>query len=147
MYRCMRPSFIETQMEYKISKHLIVCFVKSRSVLMASDNNSNLSGRIVNFIVNHVLVHDMQYLHYRRSHVRNFDAAHVSAHKVSLLLSVFIWCYPSFKYHNDEPSPFILLQGTNNGMKTHTASVKATMTLNNYAKILCLQSNLKACQF
>ena len=86
----MRPGFVETHMEYKISKHLLLCYVKSRSVLMASDNNSHLIGGILKFINDHVLVHDMQYLHYRRSHVRHFDAAHASNHEVSLLLLVFI---------------------------------------------------------
>jgi hypothetical protein len=90
MYSWMRPGFVESDMEYKISKHLLLCFVKSPSVLMASDNNSNIIERILKFIIDHVLVHDMQYLHYRRSHARNFDAAHTSAHEVSLLLLVFI---------------------------------------------------------
>ena len=103
MYSWMRPGFVETDMEYKISKHLLLCFVKSQSVIMASDNSRNLIGRIVKFIIDHVLVHDMQYLHYRRSHIRHFDAAHASAHEVSLLLLVFILCSPSLKYHNDEP--------------------------------------------
>ena len=102
MYSWMRPGFVETDMEYKISKHLLLCFVKSQSVLMASDNNSNLIGRIEKFVIAHVLVHEMQYLHYRRSHIRHFDAAHASAHEVSLLLLFFISCPPSFKFNNDE---------------------------------------------
>ena len=32
-------------------------------------------------------------------------------------------------------------------MKTHTASLKSTMTMNNSTQTLCLQSNFKACQF
>ena len=83
MYSWMRPGFVETDMEYKISKHLLLCFVKSQSVLMASDNNSNLIGRIEKFVIAHVLVHEIQYLHYRRIHIRNFDVAHASAHEVS----------------------------------------------------------------
>ena len=36
-----------------------------------------------------------------------------------------------------------LLQGTNNVIKYHTAGVKTTMPMNNSAKTLCVQSNLK----
>ena len=57
---------------------------------MASDNNSNMIRRIVKFIIDHVLVHDMHYLHYRRRHVRHFDAAHASTHELSALLLVII---------------------------------------------------------
>ena len=69
---------------------------------MASDNNSNLIGIIEKFVIAHVLVHEMQYLHYRRSHIRHFDAAHASAHEVSLFLLFFVSCSPSFKLDNDE---------------------------------------------
>ena len=90
MYSWMRPGFVESDMEYKISKHLLLCFVKSQSVRVASDNNHILIERIIKFVVAHVLVHEMQYLHYRRRHIRHFDAAHASAHEVSLLILVFI---------------------------------------------------------
>jgi hypothetical protein len=146
MYSWMRPGFVESDMEYKISKHLLLCFVKSQSVRVASDNNHILIGRIKKIAVDHVLVHEMQYLHYRRRHIRHFDAAHASAHEVSLLILVFISSVPSFKSNDNEHKPFILSQGTNNGMKTHTSSMKATMTMNNSAMTLCLQSNLKACE-
>ena len=102
MYSWMMPGFVETDMEYKISKHLLLCFVKSQSVLMASDKNSNMIGRIEKFVIAHVLVHEMKYLHYRRSHISHFDAAHASAYEVSLLLLFFISCSPSFKFNNDE---------------------------------------------
>ncbi|KAL3757417.1 LOW QUALITY PROTEIN: hypothetical protein ACHAWU_005148 [Discostella pseudostelligera] len=115
MYSWMKPGRIEDADEYKISKFLLLQFICSRLVLDAADGKMEVIMMILRFLQNHVFVYEHLYLHYMRKHIRHFDISHSCAH-----------------------------EGTNLGLKSHSASMKATMTLKNSSQTLALQSTIQA---
>ena len=115
IYSWMKPGRVEEEDEYKISKFLLLQFICSKPVLSAADGKMDTIMTILRFLQNNVFVYEHLYLHYLRRHVRHFDISHSCAH-----------------------------EGTNLGLKSHSASMKATMTLKNSSQTLALQSTILA---
>ena len=84
IFSWMRPGYVETDEEYKISKLILLQFVCSASVLRAADGNVHLVVSLLRFLQTYIFVHETQYLHYKRSKVRHFDVSHGSHHEVSI---------------------------------------------------------------
>ena len=83
MYSWMRPGYVESKEEYKISKLLLMQFVCSAAVLSAVGGHMYIVTAILRFLQGHVFVHESLYLHYLRHKLRHFDVSHGSAHEVS----------------------------------------------------------------
>ena len=115
IYSWMKPGRVEDEDEYKISKFLLIQFICSKPVLDAADGKMDIVMMILRFLQNNVFVYEHLYLHYLRRHVRHFDISHSCAH-----------------------------EGTNLGLKSHSASMKATMTLKNSSQTLAFQSTILA---
>ena len=80
----MRPEYVETDEEYKISKLILLRFVCSAAVLRAADGHVHLVVSLLRFLQTYIFVHETQYLHYKRSKVRHFDVSHGSHHEVRI---------------------------------------------------------------
>ena len=76
-----------------------------------------LIGRILKFLWCHVYTWESLYLHYERKTIRHFDTSHSSPH-----------------------------EGTNHGLKSHSAGVKATMNLDLSAKTLNTQTSIRVAE-
>ena len=100
VYSWMKPGYVEDEDELKISKFLLLQFVCSAAFLRAASGQAELVMRTLRFLQCHVFVHEHLDLHYLRCTVRHFDQSHSSPH-----------------------------EGTNFGMKNHTAPVTPTMGL------------------
>jgi hypothetical protein len=100
MYSWMNPGNVEEDDEYQVSKCLLEKFICSQAVLEVVDGNSIIIVKILKFLRLHVYTWETLYLHYARKSVRHFDTSHSSPHK-----------------------------GTNHGLKSHIAAVKATMNV------------------
>ena len=82
IFSWMRPGYVETDDEYKISKLILLQFVCSAAVLRAADGHVHLVVSMLRFLQIYIFVHEEQYLHYKRSIVRHFDISHGSQHEV-----------------------------------------------------------------
>ena len=82
----MRPEYVETDEEYKISKLILLRFVCSAAVLRAADGHVHLVVSLLRFLQTYVFVYEAQYLHHKRSKVCHFDVSHGSHHEVSIQL-------------------------------------------------------------
>jgi len=89
-------------------------FIHGPLVRGVCDDNEDFINKIVHWLENHVLVHEDMFLHFRRRGVRTLGVAHSSGH-----------------------------EGTNFGIKAHSASIKATMGMDKSAEALSLQSAIK----
>jgi hypothetical protein len=82
-------------------------------VFDAADGHHFMIRRILKFLRCHVYTWETLYLHYFRKTLRHFDTSHSSAH-----------------------------EGTNNGMKSHSAGVQAMMGVDTSAKAMNTQTNI-----
>jgi hypothetical protein len=117
VYSWMNPGNVEDKDEYLISKYLLEQFITSKSVLDIVEGNTFLIGRILKFLRCHVYTWESLYLHYERKTIRHFDTSHSSPH-----------------------------EGTNHGLKSHSAGVKATMNLDLSAKTLNTQTSIRVAE-
>ena len=117
IYSWMNPGNVEDKEEYKLSKYLLEKYICSKTVLDAIDGNTWIIGRILKFLRCHVYTWETLYLHYERKQIRHYDTSHSSPH-----------------------------EGTNHGLKSHSAGVKATMNLDLSAKTLNTQTNLRVAE-
>ena len=91
MYSWMRPGYVESKEEYKISKLLLMQFVCSAAVLSAVGGHMYIITAILCFLQGHVFVHESLFLHYFCHKLRHFDVSHGSAHKVSVSCLLYYW--------------------------------------------------------
>jgi len=117
VYSWMNPGNVEDKDEYQISKYLLEKFITSKTVLDAVEGNTFMIGRILKFLRCHVYPWESLYLHYERKRIRHFDTAHSSPH-----------------------------EGTNHGLKSHSAAVKATMNLDLSARTLNTQTSMRVAE-
>lgn len=114
MYSWTRPGYCHTQEEYNISKHLLIACLTSKHALMMAGKRKDLIARAIAFIKGYVFPNEDLYLFYPRSKVFNLCVATTSAH-----------------------------EGTNHGLKSHAAAVKATHAMNTAAKAMSIQDRAK----
>jgi hypothetical protein len=101
MYSWTRPSYCQTQEEYELSKHLFMeCLTSKHALKMAGNNEFTISSAIA-FIKRYVFPNEELFLFHSRKNIFNLCVATTSAH-----------------------------EGTNHGLKSHAAAVKATHALN-----------------
>ena len=81
----MRPGYVESNEEYKISKLLLMQFVCSAAVLSAVGGHMYIVTAILRFLQCHVFVHGSLFLHYLCHKLRHFDVSHGSTQKASLI--------------------------------------------------------------
>jgi hypothetical protein len=89
LYSWMRPGYVESDDEYKISKLLLLQFICSAAALSACDGNVQLVLCILKFLQGHVFVHEALYLHYLFKLIRNYDVAHGVQHEVRPTTYIF----------------------------------------------------------
>jgi hypothetical protein len=82
----MRPSYVEEEDEYKISKFLLIQFISSSAVLRACEGKMFMVIDILKWLRGHVLVWESLFLFYLRKNCRNFLTAHSSPHEVRLFI-------------------------------------------------------------
>ena len=82
LYSWMRPGYVESTEEYKISKLILLQFICSAVVLEAVEGKVYIVTAILRFLQGHVFVHESLYLHYLRAKIRHFDVSHGSQHEV-----------------------------------------------------------------
>ena len=80
----MRPGYVESDDEYKISKYFLIHFICSTAVLQACDCNMHIVMSMLRFVQSHVFVYEDLYLHYKRKHIWHFDVSHGVPHEVRL---------------------------------------------------------------
>ena len=114
MYSWTRPSYCQTEEEYEISKHLLIVCLTSKYALKMAGNNKQLIASAIAFIKGYVFPNETHFLFHPRKDKRTLCVATTSAH-----------------------------EGTNNGLKSHAAGVKATHTMNNAAKAMTIQDSGK----
>lgn len=117
MYSWMNPGNVEDNDEYQVPKCHLEKFICSEAVLEVVDGNSIIIVKILKFLRLHVYTWETLYLHYARKNVRHFDTSHSSPH-----------------------------EGTNHGLKSHSAAVKATMNVDLSAKTLNTQTSIKVAE-
>merc|ERR1711966_466643 len=117
VYSWMKPGYVECKDKLKVSKFLLLQFVRSGAFMSAACSQAELVIATLRFLQCHVFVHESLYLHYLRCFVWHFDASHGSPH-----------------------------EGTNFGIKNHAAPVQPTMNLDTSSTNLNLQANLKAAE-
>ena len=111
----MNPGYVENEDEYRVSKFYLIQFICSQPVLDAADRKIDMIMTVLRFLQSNVFIHENLYLHYMRKHIRHFNTAHSCAH-----------------------------EGTNLGLKAHSAAMKATMTLTISSQTLATQSQIHA---
>lgn len=90
IYSWMRPGYVESDDEYKISKLILLQFVCSASVLKAAEGHIHIVTSILRFLQTYIFVHEFHYLHYKRRSMRHFDVSHGSQHEVILLSATHV---------------------------------------------------------
>jgi hypothetical protein len=115
MYSWMNPGYVKDKDESAISKFLREKFISSKPVLDTANGDIYMIARIIKFLRYHVYTWETLYLHYLRKDVWHLDTSHSSAH-----------------------------EGTNHGLKSHSAGVKGTMDMDTSAKTLNLQTKMRA---
>ena len=117
LFSFSRPGYCENETEYTISKQLLYAFVRStqaRTILTTSQNVRTVQE----WLRNHVLIKDNQFLYFQRKHLRYYYQATTSPH-----------------------------EGTNHGIKSHAARVRPNQTMFKAGKALSMQSTLKIGEF
>lgn len=115
IYSLMKRGSVEDEEEYEVAKQVLFDFIKGPLVRQVCDGNQVFIQRIIEWLENNVLPHENLFLHFRRKGHRHFGVAHSSPH-----------------------------EGTNFGMKSHSAGVKPTMSMDKSASAMCLQSSMKS---
>ena len=141
----MRPGYVESDEEYKISKVLLLQFICSAAVLQAADSRMHIVICILRFLQSHVFIYEDLYLHFKHKHVRHFDVAHGSQHEVYYFYILFS-CQKMVVLSLTHIYSLLVFQGTNFGLKSHSSSLKPTQGMDTSAQTLNLQADIKAGQ-
>ena len=86
VYSWMKPSYVEDEEEYKISKFLLIQFISSSAVLRACEGKLGLVMAMLKWLRGYVLVWESLFLFYLRKNCRNFLTAHSSPHEVRMFV-------------------------------------------------------------
>ncbi len=108
---------VEDEEEYNISKHLLEKFVCSLPVLGIVEGNALMIRSILKCLRGNVYTWETLYLSFRCKHIRHFNTSHSSAH-----------------------------EGTNNSLKSHSASIQPTMDMDTSAKTINTQTYIKVAE-
>jgi len=86
IYSWMKPGYVEDEMEYKISKFLLMQFICSAAVLIAAEGQTHMIVKILRFLRGYVFDKEHTYLYYLRKLILTMFTGHSSAHEVMNLL-------------------------------------------------------------
>ncbi len=86
-------------------------------MLDAADGHQFMISRILKFLQCHVYPWETLYVHFSRKNLRHFDTSHSSAH-----------------------------EGTNHGLKSHSAGVQATMDVDLSTQTMNTQTNIRVAE-
>lgn len=116
LFMFCRSGGCEDEEEYVLSKSLLLAFVHNhvaKALVRGSDKQSIQVETILKFLHNHVFVHEMHFIFYPRKNVLHFDETTNSSH-----------------------------EGTNNGIKSHSAAVLPSMDVSTSAQVLQFQTDI-----
>ena len=83
MYSWMKPGYVEDEMEYKISKFLLMQFICSAPVLIAAEGQTYMIVKILRFLRGYVFDKEHTYLYFCRKLVLTMFTGHSSPHEVT----------------------------------------------------------------
>lgn len=113
-YSWMKPGYCEDNDEFQLSKHLLIAFVQSKSVLEAAGGDKRVPSNMLEWLRGHVFTHLNDLLWHLRKKRRCYNTHHSSPH-----------------------------EGTNHGMKAHSAGVKGTMGVYEASLTILTQAEVK----
>ena len=77
LYALMRPGGVENDEEYAVAKAVLAQYIQSSQMSEACHGNTAFINHLMHWITNHVLVHDQQFLWYRRKSIMNLESSHL----------------------------------------------------------------------
>ena len=86
VYSWMKPGYVEDEMEYKISKVLLMQFICSAPVLIAAEGQTYLIVKILRFLRGYVFDKEHTYLYFLRKLILTMFTGHSSSHEVSTMI-------------------------------------------------------------
>ena len=86
IYSWMKPGYVEDEMEYKISKFLLMQFICSAPVLIAAEGQTYLIVKILRFLRGYVFDKEHTYLYFLRKLILTMFTGHSSSHEVSTMI-------------------------------------------------------------
>ena len=86
LYSWMKPGYVEDEMEYKISKFLLMQFICSAPVLIAAEGQTYIIVKMLQFLRGYVFDKEHTYLYYLRKLVLTMFTGHSSPHEVSPMI-------------------------------------------------------------
>ena len=113
-YSWMKPGYCEVSDEFLLSKELLIAYVQSEAVLEAAGGDENVPRNMLDWLRGYVFPHINDFLWYLRKNRRGYNTHHSSPH-----------------------------EGTNHGMKGHSAGVKGTMGVYEASRTILLQAEMK----
>ena len=117
MFSWVRPGYCDSKEEYEISKYLLLACLTSKHALKMAGNDEYVVASVASFVKKFVFTNESAYLHCCRSKVFCLDA------------------------HCSSPQ-----EGTNNGLKTSAAAVRATHNLDKAATAMSNQDRTRSVQ-
>jgi hypothetical protein len=105
---------VEDEMEFELSKKLLLSYLRSSTVARVFDSNDHIVRTVLDFVTKHVLVYTESIAFYKQKGHRHYDVSSNNAH-----------------------------EGTNYGLKFHSDAVKPCQKLDSAGKALTLQGVLK----
>ena len=90
IYSWMKPGYVEDEMEYKISKFLLMQFICSAPVLIAAEGQTYMIVKILRFLRGYVFDKEHTYLYYLRKLILTMFTGHSSSHEVSTMILLHI---------------------------------------------------------
>ena len=96
-YRWMKPGYVDDEMEYKISKFLLIQFICSAPVLIAAEGQTYIIVKILRFLRGYVFDKEHTYLYFLRKLIMTMFTAHSSAHEV---ITLILQHYVMFIFNN-----------------------------------------------
>ena len=94
----MKPGYVEDDMEYKISKFLLMQFICSAPVLMAAEGQTFMIIKIFRFLRGYVFDKENTYLYFLRKLILTMFTGHSSSHEVmyfciiTIYINKYIYC-------------------------------------------------------
>ena len=113
LYSWMEPGYCESEEEYRVSKQLLMMFIKSNAVVEVVGSNPYMIQSVIQFIKRHVIVYESLYVFYKRKRVRHFNTSTSSAH-----------------------------EGTNFGLKSNAAAMKPTMSMDTASQAMIVHAKV-----
>ena len=86
IYSWMKPGYVEDEMEYKISKFLLMQFICSAPVLIAAEGQTYMIVKILRFLRGYVFDKEHTYLYFLRKLVLTMFTGHSSPHEVTTMI-------------------------------------------------------------